>query len=332
MNKHGFTLVELMVVIVLLGVLSVIAVVSFRSVSERVKQQQYDNKVSLIEMKACEYASEVGGTNLNVDRLVKRGYLQADNENGDVFSPIDGKKMNEYVIKIERNNGNCYAELFESFESSDSSKPEFDQLAIETGDYVYYKPEKNSYTISTELTGYITDQTINPSELSLWRVIRKNSDGTVDIISDGTSSNMIYLNGSIYKHYSDVFKSIAKGYETDNITSSSRIPLKEDIDENFAALNLNKYWMSEIFNSNSRCIDGNSKQIVNFYFLFFEDGKFVSEIASSLTSNDCSGSLPHIDEKKYYDHNANLRPIVTLKANINILSGDGSKSSPWKVN
>ena len=56
------------------------------------------------------------------------------------------------------------------------------------GDYVKMTPTSTSYTVTTAMTGYTSNQTINPSELNLWRVININSDGTLDLISVYVSS------------------------------------------------------------------------------------------------------------------------------------------------
>ena len=69
---------------------------------------------------------------------------------------------------------------------------------LELGDYVYYKPEVESYPVDTSKTGYTGtgDQTIYPSELILWRVLNINSDGTVDLISEYVSSTEVYFSGT----------------------------------------------------------------------------------------------------------------------------------------
>lgn len=54
-------------------------------------------------------------------------------------------------------------------------------------------PQNSSYTTRTKYTGYNTLQTINPKELNLWRVIRVNSDGTVDALSEYVSSTSVYF-------------------------------------------------------------------------------------------------------------------------------------------
>ena len=51
-------------------------------------------------------------------------------------------------------------------------------------------PTSTSYTLPNELSGCdgtsstCIQKEINPSELNLWRVIRKNEDGTIDAVSE----------------------------------------------------------------------------------------------------------------------------------------------------
>ena len=42
---------------------------------------------------------------------------------------------------------------------------------LKLGDYISYKPSRASFTVEKKDTGYRDDQIINPSELTLWRVI-----------------------------------------------------------------------------------------------------------------------------------------------------------------
>lgn len=55
MNKKGFTLVELLVVLVILAVIMSIAIPSVTSSIERSKQKQHDSKIELLESTADIY-------------------------------------------------------------------------------------------------------------------------------------------------------------------------------------------------------------------------------------------------------------------------------------
>jgi type IV pilus assembly protein PilA len=58
MNKKGFTLVELLAVLVILSLLMVIAVPASINVSKKVKAKMYNNKVSLIKDAALLWAQD----------------------------------------------------------------------------------------------------------------------------------------------------------------------------------------------------------------------------------------------------------------------------------
>ncbi len=128
MQKRGFTLVELIAVIVVLGIIIMLAISTFKNVGNRVKKEAYQNKINLIKTKASDYASATKVLVTNVDRLVKKGYLNADNENGDVINPVDGSRMNCKIVTMYKNEGNYYADYVEdeSKEECDASKISYD--------------------------------------------------------------------------------------------------------------------------------------------------------------------------------------------------------------
>ncbi len=94
---------------------------------------------------------------------------------------------------------------------------------VQLGDYVEMTPTSTSYTISKSMTGYSADQTINPSELNLWRVININEDGTVEMVSEYVSSTVVYLTGQTgYNNLVLTLQTIASQYANDAYTISTR--------------------------------------------------------------------------------------------------------------
>ena len=79
------------------------------------------------------------------------------------------------------------------------------KVTLEIGDYIQMTPKSNSYAITTDMTGCLSTssqitivncpktQPINPSELNLWRVIRKNDDETYDMVSHYISNKVVYV-------------------------------------------------------------------------------------------------------------------------------------------
>ena len=52
MNKNGFTFIELLAIIILIGLITIVAVPSIRLADKKIQQKNYDTKVELIEKAA----------------------------------------------------------------------------------------------------------------------------------------------------------------------------------------------------------------------------------------------------------------------------------------
>lgn len=115
-EKNGFTLVELLASIVILAIIAALAISSYGKVSINVKQKAFENLKTHIETKAEDYASDTGNLITNVDELVKKGYLEGDDEEGNVKNPIDGAILNCHIVSIVEENSNLYGQYSEEEE------------------------------------------------------------------------------------------------------------------------------------------------------------------------------------------------------------------------
>ena len=172
-----------------------------------------DSKIRYILLKNGEESS-VNKSKILTDRTIDSGTI----EKGQTISYslriwIDSKASNEVMGKIFN------AQL--NIEATQTSPQQ--AVAFKTGDYVSMIPTSTSYTITTAMTGYDTDQTINPSELNLWRVISINSDGTIDLVSEYASSTYVYFQGKTeYQNYITTLNQIASQYTNSKYTTASR--------------------------------------------------------------------------------------------------------------
>ena len=109
-NKKGFTLVELLAVIVILGVLTAIAVPSVLGISKKIKTDMYDSKIKTIEVAAELWADDHKSDCLSQINTLQVGqlipdYLKADDNSGNFNSPTDGtslkgKSLNDLGINV----------------------------------------------------------------------------------------------------------------------------------------------------------------------------------------------------------------------------------------
>ena len=102
MKRDGFTLVELLLSIVILGLIMAIAIPSVNSVSKSMRESQRKNTIEKIEIAASKYAFDTGETIIFVDKLVTEGYIESDDEDGNISDPVTNGRMNCYVVEMEK--------------------------------------------------------------------------------------------------------------------------------------------------------------------------------------------------------------------------------------
>ncbi len=222
---------------------------------------------------------------------------------------------------------------------------------VELGDYIKMTPTSTSYTPPGELTGCMNDanckqNTLNPSELNLWRVIKKNKNGTVDAVSVYASSEMIYFRGKTgYMNFIGALNTIAAQYTNEKYVKSTR---------NIGYKNQIEYCTS--YEESSCPKDGRGAAghdlIVNVFGTFVAEKKaggiqrywvstrrgyeessaygFGYWVEDACPKDNGSSSLNlcgwriynTVDDKQSNSYSA-IRPIVTLDSSIKIKSGDG---------
>ena len=214
---------------------------------------------------------------------------------------------------------------------------------VELGDYIRMTPTSTSYTVSKDLTGYTSDQTINPSELNIWRVISKNEDGTIDVVSEYINGFMIFKGKTGYMNFVGTLQQIAAQYTNEKYVKKTRhigytnqidfckeysviscpglypIP-RSDIDTlinilgeykgRYTSGTFARYWLA------SRCNSPDLKWIGGW------DVSNEHPIGSSFKLTDSFNSS-FVEST----NGANIRPVLTLKSDVKIKNGDGKSES-----
>lgn len=105
-NKKGFTLVELLAVIVILGVLTAIAVPSVLGISKKIKTDMYESKKKTVEVALELWADDNKSSCINnidslkIKNLIEDNYLKADDKNNSSFTnPSNGQNLYEDDVK-----------------------------------------------------------------------------------------------------------------------------------------------------------------------------------------------------------------------------------------
>ena len=119
-NKKGFTFVELLVVIALIGVIFVIAFPTVYTINKRVNERLYKTKIELIlsaaEMYAQDEKVEDEVTVVTVEDLLENKYLVKDKKDnsscesihGCIFNPLTNEPFNDLEILVTKSSNNSY--------------------------------------------------------------------------------------------------------------------------------------------------------------------------------------------------------------------------------
>jgi len=129
-NRKGFTLTEVIVVIVLIAAVTLIAVPAYNNIRSRVLENQYKNTVTLIETEALKYASSKGVSITNIQELINEGIIETD-DGENLLDPRDKSSLNCRLIEIEYKDGNYSSKLIEAEECDiEKAKLDYSKIAI----------------------------------------------------------------------------------------------------------------------------------------------------------------------------------------------------------
>ena len=95
MNRKGFTLVELLATITILGIIVTIGGVSISSIMKNAKNKEYELLISNIKSavetyyQECKYGDSDGNcsTQIELKYLLDNGYLSSNGEDGKLINP-----------------------------------------------------------------------------------------------------------------------------------------------------------------------------------------------------------------------------------------------------
>ena len=118
MKRNGFTLVEMMAVIVLVALLAVIGVATYTNVNESAKEKTLESKKEQIRAAGIKWAKENNinyKTIISVNALVVEGYLTAEENEvgkiGVIENPVTGENMICNTVDISLKDGEYIAVL-----------------------------------------------------------------------------------------------------------------------------------------------------------------------------------------------------------------------------
>ena len=410
-NKKGFTLIELLAVIIILGLLMLIAIPSVTAYIDNSRKNSYIDTAKEYIKGATNFinSGEIDAFDPNVVYYIPVSCISLETGGNSPYGSFDdayiavtydndsfkyywvGTDSSSMGIKeltgandlstssIEagvkkndldedpglRKTNRFYNNDCTLYEDKPSEKIRHNlSFGGEPGTYVRMTPTETSFT------AYGTE--VNVSEINLWRVLRNNSDGTVELIADKASGYFDipgYNNITDYLNYVDIINGFADHFKNTKYTIRTREVGYNGqtlrIDPNNFNIPSGTFVASGAI-STEPTIDNSKEAYGNGDVMYQSDLDLINSVYGTLQSSNRSVYFLASREKNVDVQNAirwfwgprvidtdgslsfrglvnrctttcavygaaqgTLRPIITMKANIAIASGTGTKADPF---
>lgn len=252
---------------------------------------------------------------------------------------------------------------------------------LKVGDLVKIIPPVTSVRLDGVKSGYSTYNStstyLNPNELMYWRVIRKNTNGTVDVVSEYASSVNVYFSGTIgYQYFIEYLIELTSYYENPAYTIGSRYmgyygqykilyrtgafdgskntrpwTASTSSSTNDGGLGAGDIYYSYDYDLVKAAYTGTTTYGTNSsgtakvyqvgtttatnywlasrYYAYYSSTSFDFSGRAVDTSGDVAYAIlcNYASGWSYYSQGFALRPILTLKADVNAISGDGKSEA-----
>lgn len=297
--KKGFTILELLAVIVILALIILIAVPTYNNISSSINNAHYQNMIKNIEISASKYAADTNELYVYVDTLIKEGYLKGDEEDN-LVNPINSEELNCYVVEMQKEN-NYYEAKFTNEKYIDSNGLCDINKITEKNSFIKINVLNNGEVV-TDLNNFLT------GEITL-EVVSNNIDIDCDLnkcIWSSTSG----LDAQTKTVKIETLNRVINGTYTFQITKD-----EEEVKRYKSSINL------KVDNEDPKIILDKTKDSV-------QDGKIKiiasDGIGSGIkeyylgTSNDCSDVS--WQESNVFDYNAENSYLVCVKDNVGNIS------------
>lgn len=344
MDRKGFTLIELIAVIVILSLIAMVVFPAINSVIKNSKEKAFDQQKATI-IKAAKQLSyeksfvlpeDIDGASSEIDIICLTSGCTIDGKT------IDGGYINEEDIKDPRKTTESLNGVIRITYGLNQYNYEFIEsdsgvAKATTGNWLLKNASNRSILKAADNTykGNSTNNYINFSG-STWRILNINSDRTITIVKNTPVVKLSFDNGGV----NDFEKSSINNYlnntyynslsQRDYIKPTSKCigPGDNACDKKYTSnvglLTTDEYVQAS---SDEGCSISN--------FASCSNGNFLSEFDSLFTMNYSGNGVVAIDNGTFVTVNPNMVlnvvPVVTLKDSVKITGGSGSNDNPYLI-
>lgn len=340
-NKSGFTLVELIAVVAILGLIALIVYPAIGSVIRNSRESAYKDQVSVIESAAKNWSIDNASTlpdngtvyRLPVNTLLDEGYITDD----EVKDPRNSSKNLTGNVEIKYDSS-IKQFTYKYVDTASKSN----EVSVNNLSTTIINNSKKKDVLVADGGIYKGDNPDNYLKLDdkLWRILSNNSDGSIKIVSneqtakiswdvDGNtdfddSTVKTYLNNTFYTSLNSVdeFKSskFCLAYNDDKCIDSENVTVGLITTEDY--LNAS---------NNLKCILGNEAECTTGNYL----SDFSEQNGPEYTLNSLNGNVYVINNglisTAKSTETLNVRPVLTIDKDVKIVGGTGSEANPYVI-
>lgn len=340
-KKNGFTLVELIAVVAILGLIALVVYPAIASVIRNSRESAYNDQVAVIEkaaktwsLKHANILPDDGSVyRLSVDTLVDEGYISND----EVKDPRHSSENLKGNIEIKYDTAKKQF-IFTYVDSTEKENIAMNDLAT-----TIINNSKKKDILLANSGVYKGENPDNYLKLNgkLWRIISNNSDGSIKIISNdemtqiswSLDGNTDFDNSTIKTYLNNTFftslDTISEFKTTDFCTSyeNGKCTKKENV--NVGLLTTLDYLNAS---NNLKCVNGNEHECIKGNYL----ATFSLENGPEYTINNDGTNIYTIENGVINKENSktslNVRPVLTINKDAKIIGGTGSENNPYIIN
>ena len=187
-----------------------------------------------------------------------------------------------------------------------------------------------NYFINDSNNNYLTYSNI------LWRIIKINNDNSITVISDSSLTSLAYgesinftdsyinkwLNKSDNK-YSGILEKHLNNKEVYLQKTNTCLDTVNELDNNDCENIINNNYLSLLTTSDFVNIGNKNSYVINNEYFYLNNTN--EELKPWYIDNE--GKITTTTGKDTYG----VKPVITIKSNIDYISGDGTKDNPYKI-
>lgn len=354
-NKRGFTLIEMIGVIVLIGLIMIAVLPTMSRLITRNSNQGYESYYSLVEEAAKVYAGNltdklgstknIGCAQIKLSDLIDGDYIQSYSEDGNVCSTGDNG------IKIRNNMGN----LTVNFQLRCGKKADASDDFLKNASYIYGTND------ITACDAYVYNEKVPLKEKIETTITDTKTDGNDVYITGRNAKNYVWYSGKLWRVVSfDKITETVKVVTVDSITS---IYYNHNGDSSYSGSDVETWLNNDFLNSlkdyqtfimssdwnstssvttSSRPADTNKVKkervgLINLYEFGNISNWYGSDTINNtwLLSEGTGGKSLYANSSTKMEASSSsirgVRPAVVLSADVLVYGGSGSIDNPYII-